>query len=316
MHQTTIAVGGENLIDIVDRDGEETALPGGSPFNVAMALGRQGAPVHYVSPISTDHWGDMLAAQLVGSGVVLSGGRRDQPTTLARVIVAGGIPSYRFERDGTAEREVSVDSLRAALPGGSVAIHTGSLTLTDGEDAAVWERFCAECFRQGAVCSLDPNVRLSVVEDPDAYRARILRMAARTHILKLSDEDLQGLFPTHSEADAIQTLRAGAAVAVLILTRGENGVSAWCRNDRLDLAVAAVPDLVDTVGAGDTFMATVLAGLAAQGLLTVELLNNLTPSELTPLLRRAMTAAAINCTRSGCNPPSLDELTDAMTEKT
>ena len=115
MAQPVIAVGGENLIDHVTRDGEVSALAGGSPFNVAMALGRQGAETHYMTPISTDEWGDLLAETLLESDVMLQGGRRDEPTTMARVTVTDGIPAYRFERDGTAERMVSENGLAASF---------------------------------------------------------------------------------------------------------------------------------------------------------------------------------------------------------
>lgn len=310
-----IAVGGENLIDHVTREGVVSACPGGSPFNVAMALGRQGANVRYISPISTDRWGDMLAETLVDAGVVLTGGRNPAPTTMARVTVTGGSPSYRFERDGTAERQVTAEALAAALPPAAAAIHTGSLTLTDGADAEAWEAFCATCHGQKRLVSLDPNVRLSVVSDVEGYRARILRMCRKLHLLKLSDEDLAGLFPGLSQADAMATLRAMTSARICILTRGAEGVTAWRGDDRVDLPASEVPTLMDTVGAGDTFTATLLAGLADRGALTEAALSGLSRDELTLLLGRACMAAAINCGRSGCNPPRRDEIDAAISRK-
>lgn len=307
-----IAVGGENLVDYVNRDGIATAFPGGSPFNVAMALGRLGANVQYISPISSDRWGDMLAKALTESSVILAGGRRPEPTTMARVTVTAGIPSYNFERKGTAERMVTEASLRAALSDAAQAIHTGSLTLTDGADAEAWETFCAACFDRGMVVSLDPNVRLSVISDIEGYRARILRMCRRTHLLKLSDEDLTGLFPDLAQAAAIALLRDVTTAPVVVLTKGENGVSAWLDDVRIDLPAAKVTELADTVGAGDSFTATLLAGLAELGALSPTGLETLTPDALTALLRRANIAAAFNCTREGCNPPTRDELEAAL----
>lgn len=306
-----IAVGGENLIDYVTRDGDSVAHPGGSPFNVAMALGRQGAEVHYISPISTDRWGDMLAERLVSSGVILTGGRRPEPTTMARVTVTGGIPSYRFEREGTAERMVSEESLGARLDG-AAALHTGSLTLTDGADAATWEAVCAAFHASRRVVSLDPNVRLSVVSDVEGYRARILRMCGRVHLLKLSDEDLAALFPGLSEEDATDRLRALSSASVTVMTRGGEGCRAWLCGEEVTLPAAPVSDLVDTVGAGDTFTATLLTGLAAAKCLSPEALGAITAERLTTLLARASTAAALNCMRAGCNPPSLAELDAAL----
>lgn len=310
-----VAVGGENLIDYVNREGQAAAHAGGSPFNVAMALGRQGVRVAYISPISTDSWGEMLAETLVGSGVVLTGGRRGEPTTMARVTVESGIPSYSFERDGTAERMVTAASLAAALPNDARAIHTGSLTLTDGADADAWEQFCATCYAEGRVVSLDPNVRLSVIADPEAYRARILRMCGRTHLLKLSDEDLAALFPGKDEAEALTDLRARTSARVIVLTRGGQGVTALLDGVRIDLPAVPVTHLADTVGAGDTFTATLLAGLADLGALSPEGIAALTGQTLTALLTRAATAAALNCAAEGCDPPTRAALDAALTEK-
>lgn len=311
----SLAVGGENLIDYVTRDGASVGHPGGSPFNVAMALGRQGVDVSYVSPISTDEWGDLLAERLVESGVRLSGGRRPEPTTMARVTVADGIPTYRFERSGTAERMVTEAGLRAAIPDSAIALHTGSLTLTDGPDAAVWEAVCAACHAGGRVVSLDPNVRLSVIADVDAYRARIQRMCRAVHVLKLSDEDLEGLYPDTSAEDAIAALRSGSSARVIVLTRGGDGCAAWLGEDHIELPAAPVSRIVDTVGAGDTFTATLLAGLLDGGFLSPDGLATLRPDALAGLLLRAGAAAAINCTRAGCNPPNRAEIEAALHRK-
>lgn len=310
-----IAVGGENLIDHVTRDGVGSGHAGGSPFNVAMALGRQGANVAYISPISTDGWGDTLAATLAGSGVVLTGGRRPEPTTMARVTVTDGIPSYAFEREGTAERMVTATSLAAALPEPARAIHTGSLTLTDGDDAAEWEAFLAACHAEGRVVSLDPNVRLSVIADPAGYRARILRIAAHCHIVKLSDEDLAALFPGQPEPGALEALRGLTSAHLIVLTRGAAGVTAFLGETRLDLPAAPVARLADTVGAGDTFTATLLAGLADSGALSPEGIAALSPDALAGLLTRSATAAALNCEAEGCDPPTRAALDAALGKK-
>ncbi len=310
--RSLIAVGGENLIDYMNREGLATAYPGGSPYNVAMALGRLGENVAYVSPISEDSWGDLLAGTLVESNVALSGGRRPEPTTMARVTVTHGIPSYSFERDGTAERAVTVSSLEAALPANAKAIHTGSLTLTDGPDAQAWETFCAVCFDRGVLVSLDPNVRVSVISDIADYRARIRRMCARAHLIKLSDEDLAALCPDLAQEAAIAALRATASGRVIILTRGGDGTSVWLDESRINVPAETVPQLADTVGAGDTFTAALLAGLANCDALSPEGLETLTRDTLHALVRRANTAAALNCTRAGCSPPTRAELEAAL----
>ena len=315
VQKALIAVGGENLIDYVDREGVATAYPGGSPYNVAMALGRLGANVTYISPISDDPWGGLLAETLVNSNVVLSGGRRPEPTTMARVTVTDGIPTYSFERDGTAERAVTLPSLRAALPANARAIHTGSLTLTDGPDADAWEGFCAGCFDEGVLVSLDPNVRVSVISDIAAYRARIRRMLKRANLVKLSDEDLEALFPFLEPASALDELREATSARLVVLTKGGDGVSAWLDDSRIDMAAEPIPRLADTVGAGDTFSAALLAGLAEIGGLSPDGLKTLKSDKLRTLLRRAIAAAALNCARAGCDPPTQAELEAALHRK-
>lgn len=310
-----IAVGGENLIDYVTREGIVSACPGGSPFNVAMALGRQGADVRYISPISTDNWGEMLVAALVGSGVTLTGGRNPAPTTMARVTVSCGVPTYRFERDNTAERMIDVERLSAALPKDAAAIHTGSLTLTDGADAEAWEAFCGTCHAEGRLVSLDPNVRLSVVSDVEGYRRRILRMCQRLHLLKLSDEDLDGLLPGLSQERATEVLRDTTSARVIVLTKGGDGACAWIGQEQIELPAVSVPDVVDTVGAGDTFTATILAELAQRKSLSPAALATLTRDDLRVLLGRAAAAAALNCAREGCDPPNRAELATVWNRK-
>jgi fructokinase len=307
-----ICVGGENLIDHVTRDGDVTALPGGSPFNVAMALGRQAADVHYLTPISTDAWGDMLAETLTGSNVRLAGGREDALTTMARVTVTDGIPSYLFERDGTAERHVTVPSLTAAMPETTEALHTGSLAVSEGNDADAWEETCAAVFARGILVSIDPNVRLSIISDVESYRARIFRMMERAHVLKLSDEDLDGLCPDMLQADAMESIRSSTSASLIVMTKGPEGAMAWCGDIAVDMPAPPVPDLVDTVGAGDTFMATLLASLARFGALSPEALPKLSRDDVEGLIRRAGMAAAINCSRAGCNPPTVRELDAAL----
>ena len=307
-----IGVGGENLIDHVTRDGEVSTLAGGSPFNVAMALGRQSAQVHYLTPISTDSWGDVLADTLLGSGVVLSGGRSDAPTTIARVTVTDGIPSYVFERDGTAERQVTATSLAENMPNGLHALHTGSMAVTEGVDADAWETTCADCFDAGTFVSIDPNVRLSVVKEPDAYRARMFRMVARATLLKLSDEDLEGLYPDLSPEHALQDIQSKTSADLLVMTKGPDGATAFGGGAQIDIPAPPVPNLIDTVGAGDTFMATLLAGLDRIEALSSQRLGQLGRDDVERLLVRAATAAAINCGRAGCNPPTLAELEDAL----
>ncbi len=304
-------VGGENLIDLVQLDQQDglplyQAIPGGSPFNLAIAAGRQGLQTGYLSPISTDKSGDLLAARLDQAGVVLAGGRHPAPSSLAMVTLTNGVPSYSFYRDGTAERQISEDRLTAALTTDARLFHIGSLALAGGADADVWEALSARCKQAGIAVSLDPNVRAGLIADPDSYRARLARMMQLADIIKLSDEDLTWIYPDQSEQDALAQLVKDSGASVLVLTRGENGASLFHDGQWHDEPVAPMDELKDTVGAGDTFMATMLVWLVQNG--AIGQLAGLSLGDKLAMVRRAAQAAAINCSRQGCNPPFADEM--------
>ena len=307
-----ILVGGENLMDMIQVDNHYQnvlfkAIPGGSPYNLALAAGRQGVRVGYVTPISEDSNGDQLVANLLSSNVQLLGPRVPEPTSLAMVNIEGGTPSYAFYREGTAERLVNLEKLTKNLTDDVAIFHIGSLALTGGSDALVWEEFLGKAMDKGIKVSLDPNVRPSLVGEPDLYRQRIKRLMTKVDILKLSDEDLRWLFNENTdESSALSELRAIANAELLILTRGSKGSSIW-HNDKWYAAPAyPVDKLSDTVGAGDTFMASVLVWLTKNE--NMKRLGALELKEKQDLQYYAGKAASLNCKKQGCNPPWENEL--------
>jgi fructokinase len=310
-----ISVGGENLIDLVSGDAAATGLPqyvanpGGSPFNVAMAAGRQGQDVAYLTPISEDALGILLAETLVQSRVRLVAERVPNPTSLAVVSITDGIPSYAFHRNGTAERQVSIDRLQRDMPDTTRIFHVGSLALVGGDDADIWEAFFADCQQRGLMTSLDPNVRPGLISDHESYVARIRRMMRHADIFKLSDEDLMWLYPDRTLAVALADCRADCDAALFILTLGGDGARAFLGGIEIQADAPAVDKLVDTVGAGDTFMASTLSWVVENDLASRAALAAIDETALRAVIRRAGEAAAINCGRSGCNPPWRDELT-------
>ena len=307
-----ILVGGENLMDMIQVDNHYQnvlfkAIPGGSPYNLALAAGRQGVRVGYVTPISEDSNGDQLVANLLSSNVQVLGPRVPEPTSLAMVNIEGGTPSYAFYREGTAERLVNLEKLTKNLTDDVAIFHIGSLALTGGSDALVWEEFLGKAMDKGIKVSLDPNVRPSLVGEPDVYRQRIKRLMTKVDILKLSDEDLLWLFNENTdESSALSELRAIANAELLILTRGSKGSSIW-HNDKWYAAPAyPVDKLSDTVGAGDTFMASVLVWLTKNE--NLKRLGALELKEKQDLQYYAGKAASLNCKKQGCNPPWENEL--------
>jgi fructokinase len=309
-----IAVGGENLIDLVSGDAAANGLPhyvanpGGSPFNVAMAAGRQGQNVAYLTPVSEDALGDLLADRLVQSHVRLVAPRVPHPTSLAVVSITDGIPSYAFHRNGTAERQVTKDSLQRNMPASTRIFHVGSLALIDGDDADTWETVFADCQQRGVMTSMDPNVRPGLISDADGYVARIRRMMRHADIFKLSDEDLEWLYPNRSIEEALADCRADCGAVLFVLTLGGAGSRAFLGDIELQADAPAVENLVDTVGAGDTFMASILSWVIENDLAARTALAAIDEDALRAVIRRAGAAAAINCGKSGCNPPWRDEL--------
>ena len=318
MSQTTIiAIGGDNLIDRVQIGVQNGAPvfannPGGSSFNVAVALSRQGAATHFLTPISTDAMGDLLADRLTKSGVVIAAPRRVEPTTLAIVTLDNGIPVYEFKREGTAERCVTEASLKELLPNNTAAFHVGSIALTGGEDAAEWEAFFHSAKKSGIFTSLDPNVRASLIDDREAFVARLMRMFKSADLIKLSDEDLAWLFPDMTLDKAFASLNEAAAAALVVMTKGPEGAEAKTATHHVKINAPKVNDLKDTIGAGDTFTGTLLATLAAQDALDAKALSAMTEDGLAALLARAAKAAALNCEQEGCNPPTLSVLDAGM----
>jgi fructokinase len=223
------------------------------------------------------------------------------------VHIEDAIPSYSFYREETAERLVTLDSLSKNLTSEVSIFHIGSLALTGGEDALVWEEFVKRTRENNVKVSLDPNVRPSLIAEPDVYRQRIKNLMTEVDILKLSDEDLLWLFnDSADETNALAELEVIARAEILIVTKGSQGSAIFHEKKWHEITSHPVEKLSDTVGAGDTFMASVLAWVMKK-----EKLNELALLELNEkkeLLNYAAKAAALNCEKQGCNPPWENEL--------
>ena len=302
-----ITVGGENLIDYVQTGVENslpiyTAIPGGSCYNVALTIARQNQPVSYVTPISNDSLGDLLAKRLIADGVILGTPRSDAPTSLAVVSISNGQPSYQFYRNETAERQINRQILDAAIEKFTKIFHIGSLSLIEGADANCWERKFQRLNSNGVITSLDPNVRPVAVKNKASYVDRFSRMAECTCVLKLSDEDLKYLIPNMTLGDAFDQLCEKTNAQLVILTKGSEGAFVRTPNQQFDVKAAVSNPLRDTVGAGDTFMGTILVELYKRGL-SANNLCKLPLKKLQLMVERASKAAALNCQTVGCNPP-------------
>ena len=303
---------GEALIDMIPVPtgaGRHGYVPhsGGAVFNTAIALGRLGVRTGMVTGLSTDLFGQQLAADLRASHVdtghiVLS----DRPTTLAFVQLTGGHASYSFFDENSAGRMLSPDDL-PALPGDVSALYFGGISLAcePGADA-----YAALLEREGATRAvmIDPNIRPGFIRDPARYRARLDRMVERADIVKVSDEDLNWIFPDERPQDDKVRALLDKGPTLVIVTRGGDGASGFmaCGSETRVPAVQA--KIVDTVGAGDTFNAGVLASLFEQGLLRKDAVGSLTPEALRQALDHGARVAAVTVSRAGANPPWAGEI--------
>jgi fructokinase len=301
---------GEALIDFLPRRGLDGAtvfqpFPGGSPFNVAVALGRLAVEAGFFGGLSTDFFGTMLRKALDDSAVGAEFAEvSDRPSTLAFISLDGGEARYAVFDEGSAGRMLSETEL-PAFPKEVTALHFGSFSLAEEPCGSALETLMRREQRD-RVISLDPNIRPSLIKNRDGYLARINRMAAMSDIVRLSEDDLAWLAPGGSfEATARRWLAHGAKLVVL--TRAAAGAQALTKT--VSVAVPGLTvDVVDTVGAGDAFTAALLARLDQLGLLTKAGVAGLTSHALADVLGFAVRAAAITVSRAGADPPWLSEL--------
>lgn len=310
MRDGTILCCGEALIDMLPRRTEagEPAFapyPGGAVFNTAIALGRLGAPAAFFSGLSTDLFGRMLDDALAASDVDAGlAARSNRPTTLAFVTLDNGQARYAFYDENTAGRMLAVRDL-PAFPSQVAAMFFGGISLAADPCGAVYSALMrAEAPRR--VTMLDPNIRPGFIGDEAAYRDRIAGMIAAADILKLSDEDLHWLEGPGEIAALARGLLARGPKIVLV-TEGAKGATAHTASAEV-FAPARTVAVVDTVGAGDTFNAGVLAALSAAGTLTKPALAALPEARLAEALDLGIRAAAVTVARAGANPPWAKEL--------
>ena len=172
----------------------------------------------------------------------------------------------------------------------------------DGEDANLWEQKFRELSDHGVITSLDPNIRELLVKNKQQYLDRLDRMSKHANIFKLSDEDLNYMRPEASVDDAFNKICSTTEAQIIVLTMGSKGARVKAGEISFEVSAAVCDPLVDTVGAGDTFMGIILAEINEKKV-SAATLSNISENELTHILERASKAAALNCETAGCNPP-------------
>lgn len=301
---------GEALIDMLPRDtteGEVAFAPyvGGSIFNSAVSLGRLGVPVSFFSGLSSDLFGKKLQEELAASKVDLRHAIvSERPTTLAFVTLKDGQASYFFYDENSAGRMLREADL-PALGDEVEALLFGGISLVAEPCGTTYETLLTRESRN-RVIMLDPNIRPLFIKDGVAHKARIERMAARADIIKVSEEDLDWLKDENAPETTIRAMLASGGKLVVV-TNGSEGCTAHWEGKSVYVPAVMV-ETVDTVGAGDTFNAGLLAALRQMGCLNKERLAKLKEGEVKEALAFASRAAAVTASRAGANPPWRHEL--------
>ena len=283
------------------------AIAGGSPFNVAVGLRRLGVDAGLFAGLSSDYLGRRLQQVLKDEGVCEDYLLEfSAPTTLAMVAVgANGSPQYSFRGEGCADRQLQLKHL-PALGADIRGLHIGSFSLVVQPIA---DTLLALVRRESGkrLISLDPNVRLNPEPNIELWRQRVAELVKHADLIKVSDEDLHLLYPEQSPESVLQGWLQYRCQLVF-LTRGGNGASVFSRQHGSWTAPAVKVVMADTVGAGDTFQAALIAWLTEQQLDSVDGLQNLSRSQIDSMLNFAIRAAALTCGKTGPDLPYRHQL--------
>ena len=325
MNPIHIATAGEALIDLVAQpDGRLLPCLGGAVYNVARALALQGAGTSYLNPFSSDRLGRQLAARILGDGVVLAQPEPVKPVTSLAVVGLDeqGHPDYAFYRQGVADRAITAASLNAAcvpLPDLQI-VCTGCLAL-DPQDADVYLPWLATQRAAGRLVVVDANVRPAVIQDMAPYRANILQALTLADVIKASDEDLAYLALPGADALAqARHLFDCTPVRCMALTLGPEGACLLVRSAQ-GVAVFRAKEpqpvvVADTVGAGDCFLAGLLACLLHHAQATAQtpaqVLAQADAEVMRDLLAHALANATLCVMQPGCSPSSWAQVRTRM----
>lgn len=309
-----VAIAGEALIDLIsETDGRFNPCLGGAVYNLARALSRQGMGTLYLNPFSSDRFGQALMQQMVSDGVVLSQPNPVQAVTSLAVVnlSTSGHPSYAFYREGVADRQITAVQMDSdcSLHAESVElVCTGALAL-DVRDKSVYLPWLKSQKQEGKCIVVDANLRPSVMPDLQAYRDNVHAFLDVADIIKVSDEDLAALDVVgQTYLEKAQHLFAKTKAKLMALTLGADGAWLLCRTGYAYFAKESTTlSIVDTVGAGDSFLAGLLAALSSLNVKNLpmnDLLSVLSTDQANMCLHHAIASASLCVQERGCVPPT------------
>ena len=307
-----ILISGEALIDLIPdpaKDNAYDAVLGGSPYNVAIGLARLNSKTAFVSRLSADANGEALAASLAANGVDLRFVTRDKRPTMLAFVMRGTAKTgsrYSFYLDATAYD--GPWPFPKAWPADGRHLHVGSVAAIEprhGETVLTALRAA----RPHATISFDPNIRPVITPDRAATVAAVEQEVALAHVVKASEEDLEWLYPGRTIHDTLGVW-SKLGPRFCVVTLGERGALAMLGGEKIEVPAPRI-EVVDTVGAGDSFMSALLSAMDRDSALGAGA-HKPDRTRLESWLRFAAAASAITCTRKGSNPPTLAEVQAAM----
>jgi len=308
-----ILVCGEALVDlfVLGENGARLAaeaVAGGSPFNVAIGLARLGCPAALCTGLSTDRFGRLLTDVLNAEGVNLDYAMRTPRLTTISVVATDreGHPIYSFHGEGAADRNITVADLKPELAPEIEALTFGSYTLVV-EPVAQAYLTLAQREADRRTIFLDPNIRPTVIGDIRNWPSQFRRFLRTATIVKASDEDLAVAYGADTSIAEVARDWMAQGPSLVVITRGADGAVAFLGERTVEVPGRKV-EVVDTVGAGDTFSAALLAGLRRVGRLAPERIGGLDLESLGSVLSYAIIASSITCSRRGADLPTAGDV--------
>jgi fructokinase len=292
---------GEVLIDLIPNGGDRKPIVGGGPANTAKALSKLGIDTQFIDGISSDQYGQMAMDELVSAGVKLDYVKySDKPTCLSIVSLSdSGSASYEFVIENTATFDFNHDWLPNPHTDRPSLLHIGTLATVIETGASVLFKW-TQSVAKFAPIVFDPNIRPAVISDRKQYLAQVERWVAISFAVKVSDEDINWLYPSLDIEQVVNNwLTKGPSL--IVVTYGDKGLIGYRKGEMVSVEAVKVK-VVDTVGAGDTVGAVLVEAIVNDGL------DSLTGLRLKTMLKRAAKAAAITVSRVGANPPTSEEL--------
>lgn len=294
-------VAGEVLIDLIPEGSECIPIVGGGPANTAKALAKLGIDTQFIDGISTGEYGMMAKNELISAGVKLDCVKySDKPTCLAIVSISdSGSATYEFVIENTA----TFDFTLAWLPNPRIdepsLLHVGTLAAAIEPGASILFSW-AQSVAKVASIVFDPNIRPAVISNREQYVVQVERWVAISSAVNVSDDDLRWLYPILEIEQVVKNWLA-MGPSLIVVTFGDQGLAGYRAGKKVRVDAVKVK-VADTVGAGDTVGAILVEAIVKDGL------DSLNGARLEVMLKRAAKAAAITVSRSGANPPTLEEI--------